>query len=231
VPLLGLIGRLSSLHSFVQLWRVYRGEIVESFAIAAAGGLAVVWMGTWLGPGGDRRHARRIAVAGTLLFGLLPAALVGQAMVVAYRGIPIIYDQWPVMVLTQSARWGWIGWLAAWLVGRSTSSVLMDQARADGADPTVAAMTVGWRVHWPILAFAGALAMALGLAEVAAMSMVRPPGIGWIAQTLMETFHRLEDQMLVTISLVLAAALLPALILGRLASGSTRSRHEAPQAR
>jgi len=216
-PFCGLAVRLASWTSFVALWQVYGGELAESIAIAAASGVAVVWLGTWLA-GEDRWvRVRGAATVTTILFGLMPAGLVGEAMVVAYRHVGVIYDQWPVMVLTQTARWGWIGWVAGWLIKRSTPTGLIDQARTDGAGRAAAGMMIGWRHHWPILAAAAALAAAMCLAEVAAMSMVRPPGVGWMAMTLMEKFHRFEDQMLVTISFVLALAPVPAVVLGWLA--------------
>ncbi len=217
LPLGGLIARLDSLNSFSALWRIYRTELLESLAIAAGTGLAVVCVGTWLAADARAPFARRAAVVLTIAFGLMPGALVGEAIVVAYRNVDVIYDQWPVMVLTQVARWAWIGWLAGWLVRRSASTILIDQACTDGASRVVARTVIGWRTQWAILAAAGALAGGLCLAEVAAMSMVRPPGIGWMAQTLMEKFHRFEDQMLVTISLVLVLAPIPALALGALA--------------
>jgi len=217
LPLLALVGRLTSWQSFAVLWRVHSRDLLESSGIAVGAGVVVVWVGTWLADRGRRPLLRRVAVAGTILFGLMPPALVGEALVNAYRPVSMVYDQWPIMVLTQVARWGWIGWLASWVTNRSVPISLVEQARADGADQTVAMIRVGWRMHWPILACAGALTAAMALAEVAAMSMVRPPGIGWIALTLMEKFHRLEDQMLVTISLVLTAAPFPAMVLGWLA--------------
>ena len=217
VPMAGLVGRLTSLASFADLWNVYAAELGESFAIAAGSGVGVVLVGMWLGGGGRWPRARRSAVAATILFGLMPAGLVGEAMVVTYRSVPVIYDQWPVMVLTQVARWGWIGWVTAWLVRRSASQELIDQARTDGADEGTAWASVGWGGHWPILAAGGMLAAAMCLAEVGAMSMVRPPGVGWMASTLMEKFHRFEDQMLVAISLVLMFAPLPAACLAGLA--------------
>jgi len=214
LPLYGLIRRLSSMRSFVQLWCVYRDELLQSLGVAIVVGVIVVWIGTWLAVGLPRKSVRALMVIATVVLGLMPAALVGEAVLVTYRRIPFIYDQWPVMVLAQAARWSWIGWLAGRLISRSAATQLMEQARTDGAGQVTAQFVVGWRLHWPVLVGTGTIAAAFALAEVAAMSLVRPPGVGWIAQTLMETFHRLEDQMLVTISLVLAAAPLPALGLG-----------------
>lgn len=214
LPIGGLIGRLASWQSFQQLWLVYGGEILESLAIAAGVGVTAIWMGTWLASRARWRWLRGGGIAATVALGIMPAAIVGQTMVIAYRRADLVYDHWPVMILTQVARWGWIGWLAGWLVVRSTPVALTDQARTDGAAESTAEIAVGWRGQWMTLAAAAAVIAALSLGEVAAMSIVRPPGIGWIAQTLMEKFHRFEDQMLVTISLVLACAPLPGLILG-----------------
>ena len=90
----------------------------------------------------------------------------------------------------------------------------MDLGEAIGTIVKTPFICVGWII---VGAAAGALAAAMCLAEVGAMSMVRPPGVGWMALTLMEKFHRFEDQMLVTISLMLAFAPLPAVVLGGLA--------------
>lgn len=218
LPLVSLARQLESLDSFRMLWRVYHQAIGDTVTIAAGTGAAVVWLGLWLTHSGStRRSLTRMlwcAAALTIGFGILPAALVGEAHILAYRRITWAYDGWAIMLLAQIARWGWVGCVAAWLVRRSTSRELIDQARTDGATRASAERGLGWRLHWPILASAALLATALTMAEVPAMSLVRPPGYGWMSLVLMEKFHRFEDQMLVTISLALACAPLPGLILG-----------------
>ncbi len=218
VPLVSLLRQVESLDSFRTLWRVYHLAIGDTLAIAAGAGVLSVWLGLWLTHAGSRRGrvalARRAAAVLTIALGILPAAMVGQAHILAYRRIEWVYDGWPIMALAEVARWAWVGCLAGWLVRRSTSRELIDQALTDGATRRTAGRILGWRLHWPILASAGLLTMALTMAEVPAMSLVRPPGFGWMSLVLMEKFHRFEDQMLVTISLVLACAPLPGLILG-----------------
>ncbi len=213
VPLLALVVKADGWQGFVRFWDVHGDDLIDSFILAAASGVIAVWMGVVLDSGVRRRWVRGLIVASTFLWGLMPPGMVGQAMVLTYQRLPLVYDHFPIMVLTEISRWGWIGFLAALLVRRSTPRVLVEQARTDGADEGTAGRAVGWWMHWPVVAFGAALIAAMSLAEVAAMSIVRPPGVGWIALTLMEKFHRLEDQMVATISIILAAAPLPALVL------------------
>jgi ABC-type spermidine/putrescine transport system permease subunit II len=66
------------------------------------------------------------------------------------------------------------------------------------------------------------VATALNLSEAAATSLVRVPSVNSIALILIEKFHRFEDEMLIALSLIMAAAAAPAVWLAARAARSWR---------
>lgn len=193
--------------AMTRAWAVYAGELGDSLAVAGAAMIGSVLVGEALCGGGRVGHLLAVVM---LLGGVLPGALVGQSLVATYLRIPAVYDHWPVMVLTQVARFGWIGVLAAWVSRWSFPAHTLEQARVDGASEAQVKRFVYWPVVWPIVAAGGAAFVAMAIAEVPATSLTRVPGIGSVALRLIEEFHRFQDDMLVALSLWLCAAVLPA---------------------
>jgi len=195
-------------------WRVYRGELMESLGVSLAAGVMAVAMGVGLAMGSAGRN---VATALALAFGILPGALVGEALVAAYLRVGILYDYWPIVVLSYVARFGWVGTLAGLLAMRSVHRDLVQQARTDGADELNVDARIRLWPNWPVLAGGVCIVAAFSLADVTAVSLVRVPSIGTISLTLIEKMHRFEEGMLVSLSLWLVAAALPAAALAALA--------------
>ncbi len=191
-------------------WQTYRAELLQSVAVSIVGGLAAVLMGTGLAM---HSVGRRLVVGWAVVFGLLPGALVGQALVAAYLSVPPVYNQWPIVVFCHVARFGWIGLLAAMLAWRQVPPDLVQQARADGADALAVDTHVRLWPNWPTLLCGAGLVAALSLADITAISLVRVPSVGTISLTLIEKMHRFEEGMLVALSLWLVAAALPPAVL------------------
>lgn len=210
IPLVVLGVRLESPGVMAEALRTYGTELLQSLAVAGLSGILVAGMGVCVVA---RPRLRRPAVIWALAFGALPGALVGEAVLAAYQRIPMLYENWPLVVLGYTARFAWIGVLAMWLASRAGGEDLAAQARTDGADE----VGVAWRIHaaasWPILLFGACLAAAMALAELPASTLVRVPSVGLIAHVLVEKFHRFEEGMLIALSLWLAAAALPAAVL------------------
>jgi ABC-type Fe3+ transport system permease subunit len=145
----------------------------------------------------------------------LPGALTGEALVTAFDHASLgwVYDRWPILSVSYVARFGWIGVLAARLVMERTEPAILDAARLDRADRATILWTIYAKAHASALLTAFFVVAALSLAEVAASSLVRVPSFNPVAQVLMEKFHRFEDGMLVSLSLWLVAATLPAVVL------------------
>ncbi|HEY3244485.1 MAG TPA: hypothetical protein VGM03_14160, partial [Phycisphaerae bacterium] len=191
-------------------WRTYHGALLESAVVAGVAGMLAALLGAgvvvW------QRVARWMGVW-TLLFGLLPGALIGEALLAAYRPVNVIYGGWPIVVIAYLARYAWVGVLASWLALAATGRDLVEQARSDGAGELTVTARIRLAAALPILVCGAAIVAALSLADVATASMVQVPSVQLISLILIDKYHRFEDGMLISLSLWLVAAALPAAIL------------------
>ncbi|MCH7994802.1 MAG: hypothetical protein IIB57_10220 [Planctomycetes bacterium] len=135
----------------------------------------------------------------------------------AYRDIPIVYYEWPLVVIGLIARFAWLGVLVAWLAWAAGARELSDQARVDGASEPMVATRIRLAAHFPALAAGGVVVAVLALAEIATASLVRVPSVGLISLILIEKFHRLEDGMLAALSLWLVIPAVAAALLAGIA--------------
>jgi ABC-type Fe3+ transport system permease subunit len=214
LPVGALIGRLPSLGTMGQALHTYPTELWTSLAIAAAAGVAAVWMGV---SAIAVRRVRPVVVGAVLVFGVLPAALVGHAVLAAYLPVGFVYNSWLLLAIGYVARYGWIGVLVAWLAWRSAGSDVVAQARTDGAGEIDITLGLRYRPNIALLLCGVAVVAAMSLADVALGSLLTVPGIGPISGKLMEKFHRFEYGMLVSLSLWLVAAALPPVVLAWIA--------------
>jgi ABC-type Fe3+ transport system permease subunit len=213
LPMGALLAKSASLREFAEAWRVYGGDIITSLMIAVAAGFVVMTMGLGLS-----RSPRlwRMVVLWTVLFGVLPGALIGKSLIAAYIQIPFIYDHPGIIVLSDVARFAWLGIAVVWATDRSTPLELLEQARCDGADRWALLTRIHLPLHWPALAAGVAMAGALSLSEVASSALVQVPAIRLVPHIIIEKFHRQEDEMLVSLSLSIAAVgFCAALLVGR----------------
>ncbi len=210
LPLTALAVNLKSPAVMGEALRTYGGELAQSLAVAGLSGLLVTGMGVCVIA---YRPLRRVALVWALGFGVLPGAVVGEAVLAAYRNVPVIYDHWCVVVVAFVARFGWIGVLAMIAAVRATPPELFRQARSDGASETSIALRICAALSWPTLLFGACLAAAMSLCELPTSALVRVPALGLIAHILTEKFHRFEDGMLISLSLWLVMSALPAAIL------------------
>ena len=88
---------------------------------------------------------------------------------------------------------------------------------SDGAGEIDIALGLRYRPNIVILLCGVAVVAAMSLADVALGSLLTVPGIGPISGKLMEKFHRFEYGMLVSLSLCLVAAAIPAVVLAWIA--------------
>ncbi|GAG33595.1 unnamed protein product, partial [marine sediment metagenome] len=206
-----LASRLPSWGTMGEALRTYHAELWTSVGVAVAAGVAAVWMGLSVVAG---RRLRAVVIVAVLIFGLLPGALVGVAVLAAYQQVDLVYNHWPLLAIGYVARYGWIGVLVAWLAWRSVGSDVVAQARIDGAGEMDIALALRYRPNVALLLCGVGVVAAMSLADVALGSLLTVPGIGPISGKLMEKFHRFEDGMLVSLSLWLVAGALPAAVLG-----------------
>jgi ABC-type Fe3+ transport system permease subunit len=203
-----------------EAFRTYHTELAQSAGVALAGGVVAVAMGMSLAAA---QRVRRASLIGTLLFGALPAALVGEAVLVACQPFAALYDYWPLLVIGYVARYAWVGLLAAWLASVSIGHDVIAQARTDGAGEVTVLLRMAYAPNAVLLLCGVAVVSAWSLADVAIGSLLQVPSIGLISLKLIEKFHRFEDGMLASLSLWLAAGAVPAAVLFWLALRGRRA--------
>ena len=214
LPMAWLMARLDGLGQIRQAVGVYGRDLGWSIGTAVVAAAASLVMG--LGIIGMHR-VRRWVLLWCMLLGAIPGALIGVAMIAAYNHetTALLYDDWPIVALTYVTRFGWIGMLTA-LAATRAHPLLIEQARTDGAGDADMLSAIRLPLVWPTLLAGGAIVVALALSDVAASNLIRVPTFNSLAAVLMEKFHRFEDGMLVSISLVLALAAIPPAVLAAL---------------
>lgn len=215
IPIAALVLKLSGPKTILAAVQTYGRDLGASLAVAAAGGISAVAVSIAIA------YLPRFRVpitTITVLFGVAPGALVGESLIAAYNrpGLAWVYDHWLIVAFGHSARFLWIGALAGWILARERCGNLGLQAKMDGADDFDVACYVTIPRHRAMLGGIGLTVLALSLAEVAATALIRVPGFSPISQIIIEKFHRFEDDMLISLSLLLiAAGLIGAVVLGR----------------
>lgn len=218
LPLAALVLKLSGLGAIAGAAHTYGRDILSSVMVAAAAAVCTIALA--IGSAYFARVSKSLVlfIWVTMLFGIVPGALVGEALIAAYNrpALAWVYDQWPIVTLAYVARFAWLGALAGWLLRRDLYGEPGSQAAVDGASLADALFHVVLPQHLMLLGGVGMIVLALSLAEVASTSMVRVPTFSPISQVIIEKFHRFEDDMLISLSLLLiAASVAGALMLGR----------------
>ena len=222
VPIAVLTVKAGSWAAMKEALATYHSELVRSAGVALAAGVVAVVMGMSLA---GAVRLRRVALPCAVLFGVMPAALVGEAVLITCQPVAIVYDNWPLVVFGYVARYGWIGLAVAWLAGASVSRDLVAQARTDGASESAVLLRLAYLSNVPLLLCGVAVVSALSLADVAIAGLLQVPSIGLVSLKLIEKFHRFEDGMLVSLSLWLIAGAIPAALLAWVA---LRTRNRTP---
>lgn len=194
VPVVLMAWSLDRAASIGRWLRLESGSIGTSAWIAACGAViaGAVGVGVAAAAGSDRVWVRWLARWTTVLsiFGaLVPGVFIGAS--IARMGL----DEAVGSVMAAAARTAFVGALAGLIVARSEGVDEAASRRLDGAGDAW-----GWlRAHrWRTLRLAGGVwmgAWVLGLHEIEASVMVRPPGRGNLPQQLLSDLHyaRLES--------------------------------------
>lgn len=211
-PMAGLIPGLA-IRDFVQSWVVYGGDFASTLLMAAAAGLVSIFLGLFV------LNARRLVhaiIVLSVMWGALPGALVGEALVSAFNRpiLGYLYDRWPIMVLSFLLHFGWIGLVTVQLARRTLARDIPAQAALDGATGACYLWRVFLPNTWPTLSVGAGVITVLSMGDVAASTLVRVPSFNPMAHVIIEKFHRLEDGMMIALSLniIFVVGLLVALI-------------------
>ncbi|MGE0481347.1 MAG: hypothetical protein AB7Q17_12835 [Phycisphaerae bacterium] len=237
-PTLVLAAHFRDPAALLRVWSVYPDDwrdgalgAAVTFALALALALAADAARAWADAPGPRRAgalpivaraALDLLLAFALLAALAPPVLVGDALAAAYAALPWLGDGGLAISLAAVARFGFVPLLM--LRSSGAARELAELAALDGAGPAVAF----WRVRLPRvapLALGGAaLVGLLGFTEVAATQLVRAPGVGSVALTLLNAIHFGRDDVVIAASLVVFAAVGAGAALALAIVRRTRSR-------
>ncbi|MBI4718382.1 MAG: hypothetical protein HY763_11295 [Planctomycetes bacterium] len=204
LPIGAFTARLTTPQALADAFAVYARDLLYSLGVAALSGCLVA--ATAAGLCWNHR-VRRLAAWWSVGLGALPGGLVAVMLICAYAAPAgsFLYDDWPILVLSALARFGWLGMAAVTFLLPPDRDPLTAQARTDGATPGV----IAWRVHLPVVCPAllgvAVCAAAWAIAEVPASSLLRPPTFSPIALLVIEKFHRFETDMLIALGLWLVA--------------------------
>ena len=211
VPVGALIVRVEKTSVIKETINTYAHDVVWSVVVAVVSGVLGVVMG--LGFAGGRR-TRTWVVAGSLIVGALPGALIGDAFIAAFNrsGLVWVYDSWLIVALCHTARFSWIGVLAAMLATRNLGSDVAAQARVDGASEPALIYGLMTAMGRGLLIASVGVTTILALGEAAATALVRVPTFSPLSQILIEKFHRFEDGTLVSLCLLTIAASVPVVL-------------------
>ncbi len=200
----------------------YWQDLSYSMACAVGAGLLIAVISRGLA---TFERVLPIALLLAIIFGAVPGAMVGESLVAGYNFALTgwLYDHWPISVLASISRFAWIGLLVVMAMKRSGSTELARQAMTDGAERSIADDFIVFGASMPIMFAVAATTTAFCLAEVPAATIVRNPDFVPASLVLIEKFHRLEDGIVVSISLLQVAAAIIAALLTTCCL-STRSR-------
>jgi ABC-type Fe3+ transport system permease subunit len=222
LPIGALAGKFTARYAVVEALRTYATDLSWSLGVSVMSGLLAVAMGLGLV---TAPRSRGVSLIWAVAFGALPGALIGASLVAAYNNhiTGWLYDNCPIVAVSYISRFGWIGVLTALVVKRTSVQSLIDQARTDGASDAAILARIQIPASWPALLCGAAIVAAMSVADVATSSLVRVPSFSPIAHVLIEKFHRFEEDMLVSLSLLLVFATLPPALLFTLALARRRA--------
>jgi iron(III) transport system permease protein len=196
LPLYGLVWRAGRVGGRVSLgqpptWslsglegtlRFAAGEIAQPLrtslansAMAASLAVAMAWLLAWYS---RRFAAARVAAISVFVLTLAtPGSIVGMALVLAYRDLPLVYDSAAMVVLAQTARSVPYAILVLWPFLRSFPQEYLDAAAVLGFGPLAQVVRVALPLSWRPVVAAWATAFAIGLGELPATNIAYPPGV------------------------------------------------------
>jgi ABC-type Fe3+ transport system permease subunit len=211
VPLIALV-RWSTIGSdLYETVTTYHSEILGTFAVCGLSGVVAAAIGLTVTL---YQRCRAIGIITLVVIGIVPGALVGEAVLAAYQRFPAVYDHWTIVVIALAGRYAWIGALASWIAISSIPRDELDATRIDGAANPI--VTHLW-VQWPVLLAGAFLAAAMAMSDVDTVAMVQVPTLRMVATIIIEKFHRFETGALVSLSIAMVTAAVPAVVAAALA--------------
>lgn len=192
--------------------------LAETSLYAAAGATATValaWCLAWLGRGpGPWRWAAAGAVALALA---CPAPVAGMALMLAYRGLPFVYAEAPILILAYVLRTLPYAASLLWVALRTLPGPYLDVAEVEGARPWRIVAGVALPLTREAVGAAWLVAFLLALGELPATKLVASAGMRNLSVFVWGLMHTGVDSHLAGVGLVLLGAFgllgLPAAVL------------------
>jgi ABC-type Fe3+ transport system permease subunit len=212
---------LSSPRAVADAFRVFGPEWASSLELAGAV-TAIVFVSTLsvggLTPRGPGRLARFGWLAAAVAAAAAPAAVIGVAVIELFNAagpLRTVHDATPMAWwLASVTRVAFVGLLAAAAGGGPAEVGVEELARADGLTGWERAWHVRWPMRWPALLAASVAAGLISMSEVAVSTLVRPPGVGVIAVSLLNQMHfGRQDAVIASSLLTLVPATIAAIML------------------
>jgi iron(III) transport system permease protein len=182
----------------------YLGESALNAALGATASLAFAWLLAWLA---RRPGAWRWVVAcGVALALATPAPVAGMSLVLAYRRVPGVYGELPILLLAYVLRTFAFALALIWVVLRVLPETYFEAAAVEGASGATIARRVALPLTGGALGVAWLVAFLLALGELPASKLVESPGMRILSTFVWGLLHTGVDSQLAAVGLVLLAA-------------------------
>lgn len=218
-PVLAMILSLKQHSSFLDLWTIYRPQLLGSFTIAAVTALVAAALSILASVSPSPR-----ATTVALLSFLIGGQMLAIALIRIYNRpwLGWIYNEMPMIVIAHLSRFAWIALIAGNATFSSAWKTLRDNAAVDGASRWQTARRIVLPIAAPLIAASALLILALSLTEVPATVLISPQHPQPILPMLMTWVHMLRYDAMIQCSLLLCALVsllgLAALVLFKLSS-------------
>jgi iron(III) transport system permease protein len=187
-----------------------------TLAVALAFGLA--WVGR-------SSRAWRWTMLGAMALALAtPGPVAGRALMLAYIGLPELYDSSAMVVLAQALRALPYVLLILWPFLRSFPQDYLEAAALDGYGPVGQMVRVVWPLSIRALLASWMVALALGLGELPATRQVYPAGIEPMSVFLWGLLHTGVESHLSGVALIMLMVIAVAGLAAAAALGWSRAR-------
>ncbi len=210
VPLILLIGNLSSAEPFVQFFILHLDELAWSLAIAGAAALGaylLAWGTIILGDYGKFGKWLAFMVRFSIFFAMLiPASLPAASLLGLLSAVSVgqaVRQSWLLVCAGQIVRFAGVALIVLLLSRDSRQKVLTEMSRLDTASRFKTFFFVHLRQSWPIFVGTFLLLVMFSLTELSATMVLLPAGLPNFAQRVLNQMHYARDQQVIVSCLAL----------------------------
>jgi iron(III) transport system permease protein len=174
-------------------------------AVAALATVVLAWALAWASR--TARAWRGVVAASAALALAAPGPVVGMALVLAYRRVPLVYSSPLLIVLADMVRTLPFALLVLWPALATIPPVWLDAAAVDGCGPSGQLRRVALPATRDALVAAWGVAFVLALSELPATNLVAPPGTPPLTVVIWILLHAGVESLLAGVALILLFAI------------------------